>query len=189
MSKKLKAVESNIQPNHKEAELWVTSTNNDGSKEVKYWNSKAQSWSKCEGEGNGGDVEAAAEYYRIDWDKARELGYIDDTDVDATFLTCLSIFDTYKTIMGRWYQINSGIGIVFANIINGNLPSLIVLPTIINSVSFISKQYISHMNNDDNVNEYVTSYTRILELNGLTDVDAIKSCFIPITKEEFYALP
>lgn len=36
MSKKLKAIESTIQPNHKEAEIWVSPTNGDGTKEVKY---------------------------------------------------------------------------------------------------------------------------------------------------------
>lgn len=62
MSKKLKAVESSIQPNHKEAELWITPTNNDGSKEVKYWNSKAQEWSEC-GSGSGDDNFV---YYKLD---------------------------------------------------------------------------------------------------------------------------
>lgn len=47
MSKKLKAIESTIQPNHKEAEIWVTPTNEDGSKEVKYWNRKKHEWDGC----------------------------------------------------------------------------------------------------------------------------------------------
>lgn len=49
MSKKLKAIESEIQPNHKEAEIWVTPTNEDGSKEIKYWNRKKDEWSECGG--------------------------------------------------------------------------------------------------------------------------------------------
>lgn len=65
MSKKLKAVESNIQPNHKEAELWVTPTNNDGSKEVKYWNSKAQEWSECSSGDSGGSGEDSWIYYDV----------------------------------------------------------------------------------------------------------------------------
>ena len=44
MAKKLKVIESNIQPNPKEAEIWVTPTNEDGSKEVKYWNRKKHEW-------------------------------------------------------------------------------------------------------------------------------------------------
>lgn len=135
-----------------------------------------------------GDDEANAEYYRIDWDKARELEYVNDTTIENSFLQYISIFDTYKTIMGQWYQINSNISLVFVNVINGNLPSLIVLPSLINSVCFISKHYISHMNKNDNVDEYITSYERILELMGFNNDDNIKSCFIPITKEEYYAV-
>ena len=57
MSKKLKAIESEIQPNHKEAEIWVTPTNEDGSKEIRYWNRKKDEWSECrESESKGAEL-------------------------------------------------------------------------------------------------------------------------------------
>lgn len=31
---------------------------------------------------NGSDVKTNAEYYRIDWDKAIELGYVNDTTTE-----------------------------------------------------------------------------------------------------------
>lgn len=73
MSKKLKAIESTIQPNHKEAELWVTPTENDGTKCVKYWNRKEDKWSECGGgndkviyyELQDGIVEGSDKYYFI----------------------------------------------------------------------------------------------------------------------------
>lgn len=52
MSKEFKVIESNIQPNHKEAEIWATPASNNGTKQLKYWNQKTQSW---EGEGSGGN--------------------------------------------------------------------------------------------------------------------------------------
>lgn len=44
MSKEFKVVESTVQPNPKEAEIWVTPPSQDGSKEVKIYNRKAQMW-------------------------------------------------------------------------------------------------------------------------------------------------
>ena len=55
MSKKLKAIESTIQPNHKEAEIWVSPTNSDDTKEVKYWNDVKDEWSEGSSGGDEGD--------------------------------------------------------------------------------------------------------------------------------------
>lgn len=62
MSKKLKAIESTIQPNHKEAEIWVSPTNSDGTKEVKYWNDVKDEWS----EGSSGSGSAITKVAFID---------------------------------------------------------------------------------------------------------------------------
>lgn len=175
MSKKLKAVESNIQPNHKEAELWVTPTNNDGSKEVKYWNSKTQEWSKCEGEGNGGDVEAAAEYYRIDWDKLNELGYTDDNfSNNASYFTRNSFFYCSKYKMEA--QGDSGMMDM------RDLWMTITMMSAYFKYSFITQvEFVPFTDSNGET------------FNSLQDAwrwssQPFNEIFIPITKEEFYSL-
>lgn len=177
MSKKLKAVESNIQSNHKEAELWVTPTNNDGSKEVKYWNSKAQSWSKCEGEGNGGDVEAAAEYYRIDWDKAKELGY-DENDTNL-----LSFSGEFNSLIKATRYVKQSFGnneIIYIG--PTGMCDLIFGITNTTHVLFTPIESVSKSGNEINS----TKINSLKESNS--NYPGQLDCFIPCTKEEFYTL-
>lgn len=49
MTKRNKVIESEIQPNHKEAEVWIKPAKEDGTREVSYWNRKTDSWDECGG--------------------------------------------------------------------------------------------------------------------------------------------
>ena len=176
MSKKLKAVESNIQPNHKEAELWVTHTNNDGSKEVKYWNSKAQQWSKCEGEGNGGDVEAAAEYYRIDWDKAIELGYDENDKTNLIVMgmkSSIAISRQVKAIL-HGFSLIAPYGYI-----------TLVLET--KSVKYMEFYPISLYDPEQGW-LHIDNFKKFIESTGINFHPDFQNLFIPCTKEEFYSL-
>lgn len=86
MSKKLKAIESTIQPNHKEAEIWVTPTNEDGSKEVKYWNRKKHEWDGCDGNN-------PILYYKISDNTDRDT---DDFDALMDATTHFKAFDAVQ---------------------------------------------------------------------------------------------
>ena len=50
MSKKNKIIESNTQPNHKEAEIWAKPSN-DGIREIKYYNNVTNKWEGSQTEG------------------------------------------------------------------------------------------------------------------------------------------
>lgn len=63
----------NVQPNHKEFKIWVTPTNEDGSKEVKYWNRKKHEWDGC----NGGDSTNQLMVYQF-WTDIQDKRYIAD---------------------------------------------------------------------------------------------------------------
>ena len=75
MSKEFKVIESNIQPNHKEAEIWATPTSNNGTRSLKYWNQKTQSWEGESGGGESGGSETI-KYTCILYKNFEELGMI-----------------------------------------------------------------------------------------------------------------
>ena len=166
MSKKLKAVESSIQPNHKEAELWITPTNNDGSKEVKYWNSKAQEWSEC-GSGSG-ESESSWAFYK----------FPDEMDIE-TRLSTLGIFS-------HVFSCTSETG-AYSCMPSGGITQISTSKNTINSIGVDCKAPMRLKTGEVlTMDEYVTlvsngslnNVKEALESTGLTE----------ITKEQFYAI-
>ena len=105
MSKKLKAIESNIQPNHKEAEIWVTPTNEDGSKEVKYWNKKKHEWDGCNGGekliymyGDLSSYDALAGWFAIYYDTSTLRGWMTVYDANNKVYSEQEIQGTLKEV-------------------------------------------------------------------------------------------
>lgn len=65
MSKKTKVIESNVQPNPKEAEIWAK-VNEDGSREIKQYNSSTGKFECCGGSGSGSSSgESIVKYYEV----------------------------------------------------------------------------------------------------------------------------
>lgn len=53
MSKEFKVIESKVQPNHKEAEIWMTPADKDGTREIKHYNNVSQEWEGGSGSSSG----------------------------------------------------------------------------------------------------------------------------------------
>lgn len=75
MSKRTKVIESNIQPNPKEAEIWAK-VNKDGSREIKQYNSSTGKFECCGGSGSGSGESDFALYYQTELDSTNNLGVV-----------------------------------------------------------------------------------------------------------------
>lgn len=130
------------------------------------------------GESSGSDIEANAEYYRIDWDKAKELGY------DENDNSMYSITGMFNLFLGGTYLFK-------LNAYN----SILISPTGVAIVNNYIK-YATHIcfipiksYNPDGWSNF-NSFTQLIENSVLPPYKEIPftDCFIPITKEEFYAV-
>ena len=167
MSKRNKIIESPIQPNPKEAEVWAK-PNGDGTRDIKKYDATSNSWVCCGGSESGNN-EDNVEYYRIDWDKAEELGYEHGSNNNTTMSMCFSISMT--------------------NLVKGTIggQTIVVTPAYMNyALSFKACDYIEFRP----ISIFMTGQdeTHFKTFNDVTQsVTDVSSCFIPITKEEFYS--
>lgn len=127
------------------------------------------------GESGGGDIEANAEYYRIDWDKLNELGYTDDNfNNNASYFTRNSFFYCSKYKMEA--QGDSGMMDMRDLWITITMMSAYFKYSFITQVEFVPFT-------DSNGETF----------NSLQDAwrwssQPFNEIFIPITKEQFYSL-
>lgn len=161
MSKKTKVITSNIQPNPKEAEIWAK-INEDGSREVKQYNSSTGKFECCGGSGNGEkevytyiDVKDYSKINRVPYMYAAVLKY--EGDLMGTTFKGFLPYDIFS-------QFNGSIDNVTAIMIDENCYT-----TNINDESMsVVASFIDILKAGSNSEEYFT---------------------LPrITKEEFYNL-
>lgn len=133
------------------------------------------------GNGDGeSDVETNAEYYRIDWDKAKELGYTDDNITNnASFFIVLN-------------------GIIHCNefaLIQDDVKQKIAD---LHSVWFMRESMPAYCKFSGIGEVKFVPYTSLMQIEPKV-YNSLKECweweqqpfeelFIPITKEEFYSL-
>lgn len=167
MSKKTKVITSNIQPNPKEAEIWAK-VNEDGSREVKQYNSSTGKFECCGGSGSGsGSGNVSLAYF-----------YIDRSTTDSY------AFD--NTVAGFY-------GVLYAYTFNGyNIVSAkYVLDTV--SISIPDVSYfavidgtIPQMNMDTGAMEDINNANQIRE--SIKSMSSTQCHIREITKEQFYNL-
>lgn len=132
------------------------------------------------GSGDSGDIEANAEYYRIDWDKARDKGWITDSTINGEVMTgVISSFEDCRIeIQGMIQYLKLKVLFVSAETQN----SLIELITAITKFSFEPHSIKIYQNGsllmEQKYNTFSDAYP------GLSEQGII----FPITKEEFYAV-
>lgn len=173
MSKRTKVIESNVQPNPKEAEIWAK-VNEDGSREVKQYNSSTGKFECCGGSGSGGEDCFTMEYYLVDEDKMFDTAEGQDSIETFATLAKVSTVDDFNTLYILPVQDAFSYLSMPAPIerhlvaIAGINTKLTILPSgeVYNGSSWL---------------EYVK-----LRYADNTDVDF--SFLTPITKEEFYNL-
>lgn len=111
-----------------------------------------------------------AEYYRIDWDKARELGYGDSTSVETFIMKGLvGVSRNLKLKV----QSNASIAPTGYAMILGI--------DFVNSIEFYPTMIYDTTN--DEIITNIDNFNRAFEI---LNSSKLIPCFIPITKEEFY---
>ncbi len=167
-----KIYNGNVQPNPKEFKIWV---NDEGT--IKTWNGTKWVESVSSSGSGSEEVEANAEYYRIDWDKAKELGY-DENDTNI-----LNFTGEFNTVIKstRYVKQNAYDGEIIYIGPSGLCDAILGI-TRSTHVLFIPSETHTKSNNE------ITS----IKVNSLKESNSnypgLLDCFIPCTKEEFYSL-
>lgn len=175
MSKKTKVITSNIQPNPKEAEIWAK-VNEDGSREVKQYNSSTGKFECCGGSdsGSGSGSEDNLVYYKVPQGGIDLPGDL----VTALYLKEKSSFEGASTIR---------IGTVFDILGFGDYKMEDVI-AIAFSKNPIIKAKIQMGDTSISINNY-EEYKNFYAQNGMDFIPIYeRNSWEQITKDQFYNL-